>query len=116
MQKISCWAYILVGVLAVLPILTGDGAGEIIKTYPGINNDLIENHETFGYILFYGILTNGVLAIAALWFSRKNSGIMKKINTATLVIAILLLVPAYQTGLTGGNIRHPEIEQGALVK
>jgi uncharacterized membrane protein len=112
LKKLSCWLYILIGLLAILPILTGDGAQEILITYPGINKDVIENHETWAYIFFYGLMLNGILAIGALWYSRKNPGLMKKMSIAMLIIAIALLFFAYQTGTTAGKIRHPEIEQG----
>jgi uncharacterized membrane protein len=115
-KKISCWFYIVVAVLSVLPIVTGDGAHEILRTYPGISNDMIEYHETFAYIFFYGLILNGILAIAALWFSRKKPDLMKKLNTAMLIVAVVLIVLAYQTGTTGGKMRHPEIEQGIYKK
>jgi len=111
-KKLSCWFYILIGLLAILPILTGDGAGEILETYPGISKDAIENHETWAYIFFYGLMLNGVLSLTALWFSRKKPELVKKLGLATLVIALVLLFFAYQTGVTAGKIRHPEIEQG----
>jgi uncharacterized membrane protein len=116
LKKLSCWFYILIGLLAILPILTGDGAGEILETYQGISEDAIENHETWAYIFFYGLMLNGVLAIAALWFSHKKPELVKKLGIATLVIALMLLFFAYQTGTTAGEIRHPEIEQGVYKK
>ena len=111
-KKLSCWFYILIGLLAILPLTTGDGAHEILKTYPGISSDAIENHETWAYIFFYGLMLNGVLAIGALWFSPKKPDLMKKLSIAMLILALVLLVFAYQTGVTAGKIRHPEIEQG----
>ena len=116
LKKLSCWFYILIGLLAILPILTGDGAGEILETYPGINKDVIENHESWAYLFFYGLMLNGVLAIAALWFSRKKPGLMKKLSVAMLILALVLLFFAYQTGVTAGKIRHPEIENGIYNK
>jgi uncharacterized membrane protein len=115
-KKISCWFYILVAALSVLPIITGDGAHEILQTYPGMNNEVIENHETWAYIFFYGLMLNGVLAIAALWFSRKKPELMKKLSVVMLILAFVLLFFAYQTGVTAGKIRHPEIEQGIFNK
>jgi len=112
LRKLSCWFYILLGFLAALAILTGDSAGEIIKTYPGISSDAIENHETWGYVFFYGLLANGILGLGTLWFSRKNPGLMKKLNLVMLVVALAFSILAFKTGATGGTIRHPEIEQG----
>lgn len=114
--RLSFWFYILIGLLSVLAIFTGDGAGEIVRTYPGISNDAIEYHETWGYIFFYGLIAVGSGSLAALWFSRGNSILLKKINIAALILSIILLVFAYQAGTTGGKIRHPEIEKGAWKK
>jgi uncharacterized membrane protein len=111
LRKLSCWFYILIGLLAVLPIITGDGAHEILKTYPGISSDAIEYHETWAYVFFYGLMLNCVLAIGALWFSRKNPDLMKKLSIAMLIVALVLIIFAYQAGTTGGKMRHPEIEQ-----
>ena len=61
-------------------------------------------------------MLNAILAIGALWFSRKNPDLMKKMNITMLIIAIALLFFAYQTGTTAGKIRHPEIEQGIYKK
>jgi uncharacterized membrane protein len=111
---LSFYFYILIAVLSVLSILTGDGAGEIVKTYPGISDELIESHENWAYVFFYGLIAIGVLSLAGLWFSRKNPGILKKFSIAALILAVVFLVFAYQAGATGGKIRHPEIEQGAM--
>jgi uncharacterized membrane protein len=116
LKKLSCWFYILIGLLAILPLTTGDGAQEILLTYPGISKDAIEYHETWAYIFFYGLMLNGVLAIGALWFSQKKPDLMKKLSVTMLILAFVLLFFAYQTGTTGGKMRHPEIEQGIFKK
>jgi uncharacterized membrane protein len=115
-KRLSCWFYIFIGLLAILPIATGDGAREILLTHPGISKDAIENHETFAYIFFYGLILNGVLAIGTLWFSRKKPDLMKKLNIAMLIVSLVVSVFAYQAGTTGGKIRHSEIEQGIYKK
>ena len=115
-KTLSCWFYLLIAVLSILPVTTGDGAQEILLTYPGISKDAIENHETWGYIFFYGLLLNGALALAALWFSRKNPGLLKKFSAGLLILAFILTFFAYQAGVTGGKIRHPETEQLGNIK
>ena len=116
LKKIACWFYILVAILAVFPILTGDGAGEIVKTLPGISNDTIEYHETWGYAFFYGLLVTGILGILGLWFADKKAGLLQKINLAILIIGFILTFFAYEAGSSGGKIHHPEIEQGSTNK
>ena len=116
LRTLSCWCYLLVALLSVLAVTTGDGAGEILLTYPGTSKDAVENHETWGYIFFYALMLNGALAIVALWCSRKNPILMKNFNTAMLIIALATTFLAYQAGTTGGALRHPEIEQGSYKK
>jgi uncharacterized membrane protein len=111
--KLSCGLFVLAAVAAVPAILTGDGAGEIIRSYPGISNDAIEYHETWGYAFFYALIGIGVINLAALWFAGKKPALLKKMNLVGLILAVLMLLLAYQVGTTGGRIRHPEIEQGA---
>jgi uncharacterized membrane protein len=112
----SCWFYILVALLCIIPIVTGDGSAEILKTYPGISSDAIEYHETWGYLFFYGLLLNGALSIVALWFTRRKQELMKKLTVAMLGIGLVISVFAFMTGSTGGKIMHPEIEQGIYKK
>ena len=111
-EKLALWIYILTGLLSALAILTGDGTSEIVKTYPGIGIDAIEYHETWGYVFFYTLTVIAVLAIAALWLSRKNAQIIRKFMFTILILSLLSLVLAFMTGTTGGKIRHPEIEKG----
>ena len=112
LRKLSCWFYIVTGVLSVLAILTGDGAGEIVKTYPGISADTVEYHETWGYVFFYCLLAVSALSALALWYAGSKPDLMKKFMISLLAFAIVALVFAYQAGTTGGTIRHPEIENG----
>ena len=116
LMKVSCWFYFLLGLLSILPIVTGDGAGEILLTWPGISSEAIEYHESWGYAFFWTMLANGILAAATLWYSRKKPGSLKKLNMVLMVIALIAFVFAFESGLTGGNIRHPEIEQGMMKK
>ena len=116
LKQVTCWFYIMIGLFAIIPILTGDGAGKMVLSYPDINRDTIENHETWGYIFFYGLLLNGALAAAALWFSREKPERMKRFGFALLIVAFVLTIFAYQTGTTGGQIRHPEIQKQGPIK
>ena len=115
-KKLATWFYILTGASSLLAILSGDGAGEIIRSYPGISNDMIEYHETWGYFFFFGLIVVGCLSAAALWYSRREPGRLQKFQVAALIAALLVTVFAFQAGSTGGEIRHPEIEQGMISK
>lgn len=111
-MKLSFWGYIAIAILAILPVTTGDGAGEIALTYPGITEEAIENHETWAYAFFWGLIALGVLSVAGFWLSAKNKLPLKKSGTIVVFLAVLLMGLAYQVGSSAGKIRHPEIEQG----
>ncbi|PKP17250.1 MAG: hypothetical protein CVU05_15880 [Bacteroidetes bacterium HGW-Bacteroidetes-21] len=114
--KLTLWVYLIVGVFAVLAYMTGDGAGEIIKTYPGINEELIESHELYGLLFFIGLMIIGGLSLPGLYFSKKKEIWLKKLNLYLIIAALLMSVLAAITGSTGGEIRHPEIEKGEFQK
>ena len=114
--KLTLWVYLIVGVFAVLAYMTGDGAGEIIKTYPGINEELIESHELYGLLFFIGLMIIGGLSLLGLYFSKKKEIWLKKLNLYLIIAALLMSVLAAITGSTGGEIRHPEIEKGEFQK
>ena len=112
LKKYSLWAYIILGIGAVLAYITGDGSAEIIKTYPGITEELTEPHEEVAAWFLTGILIMSAIATAGLYYVRLGKVKLQKINVAILIIAVLLSILAIQTAITGGKIRHTEIEQG----
>jgi uncharacterized membrane protein len=116
LQKISLWMYAILGILAILAYTTGDGAGETVRTYPGINADIIETHEHWAQIFFSGIVLLAIAAIVGLRMSKKNENTVRKFNIYILIFSIIISFTTYETGVSGGKIRHPEIENGALKK
>ena len=112
LKKFSLWAYIILGIGAVLAYVTGDGSAEIMKTYPGITEELTEPHEEIAAWFLSGILALSAIAAAGLYYVRSGKVKLQKINVAILIIAVLLSVFAIQTAITGGKIRHTEIENG----
>jgi hypothetical protein len=112
LKKLTLWFYVILGVFALFAYITGDGAENIMKTYPGINEDIIEPHENMALLFFIGLLITAVVSMAALYFSKKNEKILKKVTIYLLIAGILLSLLAIGTGSTGGNIRHTEVKQG----
>jgi len=112
LQKLSLWFYILLGIFALLAYLTGDGAEEIIKTYPGITEDIIEPHENFALFFFIGLMVTSALSMVGLYMTKTRKNLLGRFNLVLLIAAILLSFFAVKTGSTGGSIRHTEINQG----
>ena len=110
--KLNFWLYILVGISALAAYLTGNGAEEIMKTYPGVTEDITELHEHFALVFLIGALLTACVSLYGLYLSTRKESNLKKINTITLVLAVIVCFFALETATTGGNIRHSEIQSG----
>jgi glucan phosphoethanolaminetransferase (alkaline phosphatase superfamily) len=99
---------------SVLPVyFSGEGAEEIVEHLAGVSHDHIEEHEEIAELGLYVSLFVGLLSsIAFLMVSRKNSNSTLFTNI-TLFAAFLLVILFVLIGHTGGEIKHPEIEQSS---
>jgi len=116
LQKLTLWYYLLLGVFALLAYLTGDDAGKMMQTYPGITEDIIEPHENFALFFFIGLMVTSALSMVGLYVTKTKMQFLKKFNLILLISALLLSILAVKTGSTGGAIRHTEIKQGEYKK
>lgn len=113
--KRTALALFIFGALATLPAFgKGEDAEEVIENLPGIEENVIESHEetaeTFAY-LSYGL---GILSLIGFWANWKGNRFSNFLVTAVLVLTVVVLFFAFQTGSTGGEIRHPEIWEGFI--
>ncbi len=112
LMKFSLWAFIAVGLLGLLAYFTGEGAEEILMTYPGYNEEVIEPHESIANWFFAGTIVLAVGAAAGLYFVNKGKLLLRKISLWTMIFAIIVCLVGLQTASTGGKLRHTEIEKG----
>ena len=112
LQKLSLWCYLVLGVFALLAYITGDDAGKIMETYPGITKDIIEPHENVALFFFIGLMITSVLSIIGLYITITREKLLRRFSLLLLISALLLSILAVKTGSTGGTIRHTEIKQG----
>ena len=115
-QKLSLWCYLLLGILALLAYITGDDAGKIMETYPGITENVIEPHENIALFFFIGLMATSALSVIGLYITKTRVNLLKRFSLYLLIAAILLSILAVKTGSTGGAIRHTEIKQGVYKK
>jgi len=103
--------FIMGALTAMLAIITGEGAKEVVEKISGISQIYIENHETMAetFALLSYIL--GGLSLFALWASFKQKTFSTILNIATLVFALVVLFFGKETGTKGGEIRHTEIRK-----
>jgi drug/metabolite transporter (DMT)-like permease len=108
--KIYLW-YFAAAALITLPVfLTGDPSSEYLKTiFPNVNNEVIENHETFGYISLIIALVLGVSGLVALRYFKGREILPSWFKYSYLVVALLAVLAFSWAGKTGGDIMHTEI-------
>ncbi|MGD0711510.1 MAG: hypothetical protein ABR968_10075 [Bacteroidales bacterium] len=106
----SLWFALIIGISALITYLTGDSAEEIVKTIPGITESLIDPHENMALFYMISLLFIGAVALAGIVLSRASSEILHKFTIIILILNILAMFLAYKTSLSGGKIRHTEIE------
>jgi uncharacterized membrane protein len=94
---------------ALAAMSTGEGAEEIIEELDKSSHDLIHEHEEIAEKLALLSYVLGVLSIAGLWASFKQKTFAKLISFAVIIVAVIVLFFAQQTGTTGGEIKHTEI-------
>jgi uncharacterized membrane protein len=112
LQKLSLWGYLVLGIFGLLAYITGDDAGKIMQTYPGITEDIIEPHENVALFFFLGMMITSVLSFIGLYITKTRRNLLRRFSVYLLVAALLLSILAVKTGSTGGTIRHTEIMQG----
>jgi uncharacterized membrane protein len=109
-KRTSLWFALITGIIALVTYMTGDSAEEIVKTIPGIKENLIDPHESMAMFYMISLLIIGAVSLVGLFLSRASSDILHKFTIIVLVLYILSMFLAYKTGLSGGKIRHTEIE------
>ncbi len=110
-------AYILLlvaGVAAVPVYFSGEGTEEAIEKLPGVSEAIIERHEEVAKLAMISIATGGLLALAALFTFRWQMA-ARVFKTLILLLAILSGGLMVQTAHLGGQIRHTEIRDGAVM-
>ena len=108
--KIYLWYFAATALITLPVFLTGDPSSEYLKSvFPNANNDLIENHETFGYISLIISLVLGVSGLVALRYFKGKEILPFWFKYSFLFIALLAVLAISWTGKTGGDIMHPEI-------
>ena len=108
-QTRTALVLLVIAALAVVPTwMTGEGAEEVLEQSPGINEELIEEHEEWANFGGGGITLAGVLAVAALFLSR-NARRQRILHAVTAVTSLVAVLFAGITAWSGGKINHPEI-------
>lgn len=114
--RMALGIFILGGLCTFLAHESGEGAEHALKTDLSISHELIEKHEEAAkpFTIVNNLLA--LISIIALWANWKEKSFSNILTMLALLLALLSFYFSYQTGLTGGQIRHPEIRFDSIAK
>ena len=107
--RVALFMFVLGSVFTIPAFFSGEEAEHIVEHIPGIEEHYIEEHEEIAEKFALVSYLLGGIALVALWANWKEKSFTKTTTIVTTIIAIITIVLAFQTGKTGGEIRHPEI-------
>lgn len=110
-KNTAFFLFIIVAVFAAISMGTGEGAEEMVEDMPTIGYEIIHEHEEMSEKLAIALYLLGVVSIVGLYLNYKKSIKDVLVTYFVLLIAIVAVILAQQTGTTGGEIRHTEIRE-----
>jgi uncharacterized membrane protein len=108
--KNTAYCLFIVGaIFAYASMSTGEGAEEIAEKLTDVTDQVIHDHEEAAEKLAIALYILGGISIVGLYLNFKNNSKDTLISFLAVVIAVVGVFFAQQTGTTGGEVRHTEI-------
>jgi uncharacterized membrane protein len=110
--KRTAFAIFIFGAICTLPaFVSGEGAEEIVEKMSDVSHQLIHEHEEKAEVFAWVSYLLGILAGVGFWANWKQKSFANIVGYLVLVLGVLVMFLAAQTGTSGGEIRHPEIRK-----
>ena len=100
--------FILTALLSLPTNKSGEDAEGHVKKIEGVNDVMIEKHEEMATIGFWCAIVTGLLSVIAMFLSIKDNDLKGILSILVLAAAIVAIIYLWQTGESGGRIRHTE--------
>lgn len=108
-KNTAYFLFIVAAVFAAFSMGTGEGAEELVEDMPSVGKQIIHEHEEMAEKLAIVLYVLGVVSLGGLFMNFKNHSKATLVSYAAVVVAVVGVFFAQQTGTTGGEIRHTEI-------
>ena len=111
-------AYFLFVISAIgtgIAYLTGEGAEEAVENIQGVSENIIGQHEDFAMYALVSLIILGVSSLFAIYVTLKKSSFTQTASIITLIISLISFALVARTGYLGGQIRHTETGNSALI-
>lgn len=112
-KNTAYFLFIVAAVFAAFSMGTGEGAEELVEDMPSVGKKIIHEHEEMAEKLAIVLYVLGVVSLGGLFMNFKNHSKATLVSYTAVVVAVVGVFFAQQTGTTGGEIRHTEIRTNA---
>lgn len=106
--------FIVAAIFAAFSMGTGEGAEELVENMPSVGKQIIHEHEEMAEKLAIVLYVLGVISLGGFYLNFKEHTKAKLVSYVAVIVAIIGVFFAQQTGTTGGEIRHTEIRANAV--
>jgi uncharacterized membrane protein len=108
-KRTAFFLFILGAIATYTAFESGEEAEEIVEHMAGVSHDLIHEHEEKAELFMVLSYLLGALSLVGLWANWKKKKFSDILTYCTILLSVVVLYVAKETGTTGGEIRHPEI-------
>ena len=107
--------FIVAAIFAAFSMGTGEGAEELVEDMPTVGKQIIHEHEEMAEKLALVLYVLGIISLGGLILSYLKNAKATMLSYVALVVAVVGVFFAQQTGTSGGEIRHTEIRPNATL-
>lgn len=108
-KNVAYILFVVVAIFGAVSMATGEGAEEIAEKLPAVTDQIIHEHEEMAEKLALVLYALGIVSAIGLFLNYKKYAKANLVAYLALLIAVVGVFLAKQTGTTGGEIRHTEI-------
>jgi len=110
---LSLALFVLLALMTPAVFFSGQAAEDAVKKLPGVTEGYIGRHEEAADIALTLVEILGAMSLAGLFLLRRKGAIPKWVSFLVLAAALITAVVVGFTANLGGQVRHPEIREGA---
>ena len=101
--------FIFSSLMSAAAFLSGEEAEEVVEDMQGVSETMIHIHEESAELFLIMTTILGIGAILVLILSFTQARYKTICNYCLLILSVITLVISFNTGNSGGQIRHSEI-------
>jgi uncharacterized membrane protein len=112
-RKTGAWTILLAGIMVWPASFTGEEAEVLIEDLPGIQKNLMSQHEDAAGQAFVMTLISAAIALSYLLIAKLKQSLVKITSFLLVISSVIALVLILNASHKGGLIRHPELLSGS---